>query len=300
MLKNSIFFMKKLLTILTLFLTINICSQTVLPVKVPLCKSLNHLNKTSLTKYLNEKKWNELFPNRYGKTGVFSKTRVSDFYTFKAFVKAARVFPNFLTGDKTTQKRELAAFLANIAQETSGGWAEAPDGYFKWGLYFVEEMEDSTKSKYADLTKKNYPPVEGKSYLGRGPKQLSWNYNYGQFSETWFGTKDSLMQHPEWLAKDPVLSFASAIWFWMTPQFPKPSCHDIMSGKWKPTENDLLKGRVPGFGATVNVINGGVECNGAKLDKTAYRYQYYQYFCNYFQVSPGENINCSTQKPFGQ
>jgi len=292
--------MKHLLTILMLFMTINIFSQTVLPVKEPLYKNLNRQNKTSLTKFLNEKKWNELFPNRYGKTGVFSKIRATDFYSFKAFVKAARVFPDFLTGNETAQKRELAAFLANIAQETSGGWAEAPGGYFKWGLYFVEEMEDSTKSNYADLTKKNYLPVEEKSYLGRGPKQLSWNYNYGQFSEAWYGTKDSLLMHPERLAKDQILSFASAIWFWMTPQYPKPSCHDIMSGKWKPTENDLLKGRVPGFGATVNVINGGVECNGAKLDKTAYRYQYYQYFCDYFHVSPGENINCSTQKPFGQ
>jgi hypothetical protein len=49
-------------------------------------------------------------------------------------VEAAKHFPDFLNGDADTQKRELAAFLANIAQETSGGWAEAPGGYFKWGL----------------------------------------------------------------------------------------------------------------------------------------------------------------------
>jgi hypothetical protein len=36
-------------------------------------------------------------------------------------------------------RRELAAFLANIAQETSGGWNDAPGGYYKWGLYFIEE-----------------------------------------------------------------------------------------------------------------------------------------------------------------
>jgi len=292
--------LKRFALLLILTLSIQLYSQTVVLAKEPLANSLKNKSKSAISKYLNEKKWNELFPNRFGKAGVFSKTRTTDFYTFKAFVTATGVFPEFLKGDETTQKRELAAFLANIAQETSGGWAEAPGGYFKWGLYFVEEVEDSTKNKYADPTKKNYPPIEGKSYLGRGPKQLSWNYNYGQFSEAWYGSKDSLLLHPERLAHDPVLSFVSALWFWMTPQFPKPSCHDIMSGKWKPTENDLLKGCVPGFGATVNVINGGVECNGAKLDKTAYRYQYYQYFCDYFHVSPGENINCSTQKPFGQ
>jgi len=162
-------------------------------------------------------------------------------------------------------------------------------------------MEDSTKNRYADYTKQKYLPVPGKSYMGRGPKQLSWNYNYGQFSEAWYGTKDSLLLYPERLAQDPVLSFASAIWFWMTPQFPKPSCHDIMTGNWSPTPKDIQKGRLPGFGATVNVINGGVECgNGTELDKTGNRYRYYQYFCHYFQVSPGENISCDNQKPFGQ
>ena len=293
--------MRYILIGLIFILTISCNAQSGSQTKVPLKQSLNNHNKSRITLYLNAAKWNELFPNRHGRGTKDMKKNSPDFYSFKAFVTATGAFPDFLSGNPLTQKRELAAFLANIAQETSGGWADAAGGYFKWGLYFVEEKQDNGINNYADSTKKNYPPVEGKSYFGRGPKQLSWNYNYGQFSEAWFGSKDSLLQHPEWLAKDPVLSFASAIWFWMTPQFPKPSCHDIMTGHWKPTENDLQKGRLPGFGATVNVINGGVECgNGTDLEKTAYRYRYYQYFCNYFHVSPGENIVCSHQKPFGQ
>ena len=39
---------------------------------------------------------------------------------------------------------------------------------------------------------------------------------------------------------------------------PKPSCHDIMVGKWIPSKEIQLKGRLPGFGVTVNVINGGI------------------------------------------
>lgn len=275
-------------------------SQIPIVVKSPLVVHTN--SKSNLSLYLNTKKWNELFPNRlgYGKSNNTQKKRI-DFYSFKAFSAAAHHFPNFLSGDETTQKRELAAFLANIAQETSGGWKDAEGGYFKWGLYFVEEQQSDPLNLYVDSTKKNYPAVIGKSYFGRGPKQLSWNYNYGQFSEAWFGSKDSLLAHPELLAEDAVLSFASALWFWMTPQFPKPSCHDIMVGNWKPTENDLFKGRLPGFGATVNVINGGVECgHGVDLEKTSYRYAYYRYFCNYLQVTPGENIQCTSQKPFGQ
>lgn len=258
----------------------------------------NKTARTNLTKYLNEKVWDSLFPNRNEK----HNSAPNDFYSFQSFVTAAKVFPAFLSeGNEFAQKKELAAFLANIAQETSGGWADAPGGYFKWGLYFVKEKQDSTPIAYADTSKKNYPPVPGKYYFGRGPKQLSWNYNYGQFSEAWFGNKDSLLQNPDLLATDPVLSFASAIWFWMTPQRPKPSCHDIMAGKWQPTAIDSAGGRLPGFGATVNVINGGVECGSETiLPKTNYRYQYYLYFCNYFHVAPGGNTNCTNQKPFGQ
>jgi basic endochitinase B len=269
---------------------------------VPLKESLQNGNKTNVTKYLDEKKWNDLFPHRYGIGLTDSINHNPDFYSFKAFVTAAKTFPSFVSeGDEIIQKRELAAFLANIAQETSGGWQTAPGGYFKWGLYFLQENNIDRNNFYNDTSKKNYPGVEGEYYYGRGPKQITWNYNYGQFSEAWFGNKDTLLQHPELLSKDPVLSFASAIWFWMTPQFPKPSCHDIMIGKWIPTANDTLKGRMPGFGATVNVINGGVECgSGTSLTKTQYRYDYYLYFCKYFHVLPGENISCANQKPFGQ
>jgi len=277
------------------------CGQATELIK-PLKENINKNTKTNVSKYLNEKKWNELFPKRYGIGLKDSLNNNPDFYSFNTFILAARLFPSFLSdGDDSTQKRELAAFLANIAQETSGGWENAPGGYFKWGLYFLEERQDGFKYAYNDTSKKNYPGIEGKYYYGRGPKQLTWNYNYGQFSEAWYGSKDTLLEHPEFLSIDPLLSFASALWFWMTPQFPKPSCHDIMTGKWIPTPDDIQKGRLPGFGATVNVINGGVECgSGADILKTKYRYQYYQYFCNYFHVSPGDNINCSFQKPFGQ
>ncbi|XZF15118.1 chitinase [Chitinophagaceae bacterium MMS25-I14] len=256
-------------------------------------------------RYLDEQKWNELFPNRFGvssyKAPDIPKAEGKDFYSFKALLIAAARFPLFLNeGDAATQKRELAAFLANIAQETSGGWSEAPGGYFKWGLCYKEEINPD-HNLYADTSRHNWPPVPGKSYQGRGPKQLSWNYNYGQFSEAYFGNKDTLLRHPELLATDPVVSFASAIWFWMTPQSPKPSCHDVMTGKWQPTPRDTAAGRYPGFGVTVNIINGGIECGRKKTaEKTSYRYRYYQYFCRYFGVTPGPNADCNDQKPFTQ
>jgi hypothetical protein len=255
--------------------------------------------KTNLEKLLTEKAWNELFPNRYGLDKKDARGKTKDFYSFEAFVAAAKAFPLFLgEGDETTQKRELAAFLANIAQETTGGWSEAPGGYFKWGLCYLEEQGHPLPA-YINAGDETYKPVKGKKYYGRGPKQLSWNYNYGQFSQAWFGNKDTLLQNPDYLIQDPVVSFASAIWFWMAAQPPKPSCHNVMAGKWKPTDEDIKKGRLPGFGTTLNIINGGEECGKPIISqKTKYRYEYYKYFCNYFKVTPGDNIECQDQKPF--
>ena len=48
----------------------------------------------------------------------------------------------------------------------------------------------------------------------------------------------------------------------MTPQNPKPSMHDIMTGFFVPNAKDLAAGIKGGFGSTTNVINGYSECGG--------------------------------------
>src|SRR5579863_9196996 len=78
-----------------------------------LTESMDTGNASNLTKYLNETKWNDLFPNRYGLRLKDSVYHFTDFYSFNTFVLAAKRFPDFLgEGDTNTQKRELAAFLA--------------------------------------------------------------------------------------------------------------------------------------------------------------------------------------------
>jgi len=290
--------MKITVGILTLLLFINFSNAQP--------KSLEKTLRTSrLTKYLNAKQWNLLFPNRFHMSSLqdtaFSNKPREDFYSFQAFLRAARMFPAFLSdGDEISNKRELAAFLANMSHETSGGWDEAPGGYYKWGLYYLEEKGCMGGCPaYSDSIRKDYLPIAGKSYHGRGPLQLSWNYNYGQFSEAYFGSKDVLLQNPEMITRDPVLCFASAIWFWMEAQYPKPSCHDVICGKWIPNAKDSANGRLPGFGAVVNVINGGLECGDQHAPNTKYRYGFYEYFCNYFKVSPGQYVTCGNQKRFG-
>ena len=49
------------------------------------------------------------------------RCKSNGFYTYNAFIAAARSFNGFgTTGDVTTRKRELAAFLAQTSHETTG------------------------------------------------------------------------------------------------------------------------------------------------------------------------------------
>ncbi len=191
-------------------------------------------------------------------------------------------------GNDTVRKRELAAFLANIAQETTGGWDTAPGGRYSWGLYFREEQgyEGTNNIGYRDENNLIYPPAPGKSYHGRGPIQLSYNYNYGQVSEFLFGDKNVLLANPEQIIQDGALAFQTAIWFWMTPQYPKPSAHDVMVGNWTPSNYDLERNRTPGFGMTINIINGGVECGkGTEINKVLHRIGHYNRFSDILGVN---------------
>jgi len=73
--------------------------------------------------------------------------------------------------------------------------------------------------------------------------QLSWNYNYGQFSNifsNWgYNAKLELLKSPEIVSSDAHTAFSAAIWFYMTPQEPKPSMHDVVTGFWVPNSYDL-------------------------------------------------------------
>ena len=106
-------------------------------------------------------------------------------FTYESLIRAAGRFPAFgTTGSDEARRREVAAFLANVSHETTGGWAEAPDGPFAWGLCFREELAcggtpSPCAETYCQSTSTEFPCKRGESYHGRGPLQLSWNYNYG-------------------------------------------------------------------------------------------------------------------------
>lgn len=190
-----------------------------------------------------------MFPNR------------APLYTYDALIEATQKYRQFCNaGSDEQRKREAAAFLAHISHETGG-------------LYYVEEQNPS--SIYCDPNS-SYPCAPGKTYHGRGPIQLSWNYNYGACSQA---IGKDLLNQPELVSTDSVISFTTALWFWMTPQSPKPSCHDAIG--------------TSGFGMTINIINGGIECGKGQVTPQAqHRIELYQQFAAKLGVTPGENLSC--------
>lgn len=218
------------------------------------------------------------------------------FYTYDSFVLASNCFPRFgNTGNLTTRKREVAAFLAQVSHETTGGWATAPDGPYAWGLCFKEEVTPQTD--YCDSSNTRWPCSPAVSYKGRGPIQLSWNYNYGPAGRA-LGFDG--LRHPETVSNNSVISWKTALWFWMTEQKPKPSCHDVMVGRYVATRRDLAANRsaAAGFGLVTNIINGGLECGIPTDARVSDRIGYFQRYADIFVVDTGPNLDCQYQKPF--
>ena len=91
-------------------------------------------------------------------------------------------------------------------------------------------------------------------YFGRGAIQISYSYNYGLFNR-WLtennilhqGKPIDLLKDPNLLITktDPPLSMMASIWFYMTPQSPKPSMHDIVIGNWVSPDPDYSGMYIP-------------------------------------------------------
>lgn len=223
--------------------------------------------------------------------------------TYQAFVNAAAKFPKFLNeGSLEDRKRELAAFFANVGKETTGGWDTAPGGYEAWGLCFVEEQGYVNGGiGYTGSNDPDYQAVSGQSYHGRGPIQISYPYNYGPFSQSFYGDKNVLLQNPAKVITDGAAFWASAIWFWMNEavapgmtapggiapegQYYKPSCHMVMTNTWTPRSSDLNYKRTEGLGATINIINGGLECGGSWDSRGQGRVKNYKKFAQVLGIS---------------
>uniref|UniRef100_A0A5B6YZQ3 chitinase n=1 Tax=Davidia involucrata TaxID=16924 RepID=A0A5B6YZQ3_DAVIN len=181
------------------------------------------------------------------------------FYTRAAFLEALSPYPLFgREGSVDDSRREIAAFFAHATHET---------GHF----CFIEER-NGTFQDYCNETNTEYPCAPNKSYYGRGPLQLTWNYNYGPAGND-IGFDG--LNNPEIVGTDRVVSFRTALWYWMT----HARIHSI-----------IVSGQ--GFGATTRAINGPLECDDADPATVNARAQYYTEYCNQLGVNPGDNLYC--------
>ena len=135
--------------------------------------------------------------------------------------------------------------------------------------------------------------------------QLRWLHNYVTFcsdhnyKQAGDALQVDLLNNPDLVVKNAVISFKTAIWFWMTPQYNKPSSHDVITNKWTPSDADRSAGRVPGYGVITNIINGGFECNRGQNSNVEDRIGFYKRYCDMMQIAYGDNLDCNSQAPFG-
>jgi hypothetical protein len=198
--------------------------------------------------------------------------------TYNNFLNAVARYPYFC-GEKgyfssvdEACKHELASLFGHAAQETGGG---SIYGSFTWlreygyvntpkGKTIFEENCDKTPFDCSNSWAR---------YYGRGPKQLTYFYNYAGFSASYFnGDYNFLLKWPDMVAWDGTMFFTSALWFVMTHQPPKPSIHDVMLGRYSPSNTcnggadcfglayDAATGVKHNFNVTIEIVNGGPEC----------------------------------------
>nr|XP_010910752.1 chitinase-like protein 1 [Elaeis guineensis]XP_010913810.1 chitinase-like protein 1 [Elaeis guineensis]AFV30204.1 chitinase-like protein [Elaeis guineensis] len=221
------------------------------------------------------------------------------FWDYQSFITASTAYqPQGFgtTGGKQMQMKEVAAFLGHVGSKTSCGYGVATGGPLAWGLCYNRELSPS-KSYCEDSYV--YPCTPGVEYYGRGALPVYWNYNYGTVGKE---LKVDLLSHPEYLEQNATLAFQAAMWRWMTPIKKKqPSAHDVFVGNWKPTKNDTLAKRLPGFGTTMNVLYGDLVCGQGSADSMNNIISHYQYYLDLMGVGrelSGDNLDCAEQQAF--
>nr|WP_084717974.1 glycoside hydrolase family 19 protein [Streptacidiphilus carbonis] len=199
---------------------------------------------------VSEAQFNQMFPNR------------NAFYTYSGLTAALSAYPGFATtGSTTVQKQEAAAFLANVDHETGG-------------LVYVTEIDQS--GNYC--ASESYGcPAGTYAYYGRGPLQISWNYNYKAAGDA-LGI--DLLDNPYLVQNDASVAWKTGLWFW-----------DTSTGGGSMTSHDAMVNGA-GFGQTIRAINGGLECNGNNTAEMQDRINDYQQFTQILGVPAGSNLSC--------
>ena len=198
---------------------------------------------------VSQAQFNEMFPD------------ANSFYSYSGLVAALSSYPSFATtGGTTVEEQEAAAFLANVDHETGG-------------LVYINEIDQS--GDYC--ASESYGcPAGTYAYYGRGPLQISWNFNYEAAGQA---IGQDLLDNPNLVSTNAAISWETALWFWMTST----------GGGSVTSHQAMVTGA--GFGDTIRAIND-IECNGGDTAEMQDRVNDYESFTSILGVSPGGNLTC--------
>ncbi|MEW1692526.1 glycoside hydrolase family 19 protein [Streptomyces sp. NPDC091265] len=202
---------------------------------------------------VSEAQFNQMFPGR------------NSFYTYSGLTAALDAYPGFAnTGSDTVKRQEAAAFLANVSHETGG-------------LVYVVEQNTANYPHYCDSSQPYGCPAGQSAYYGRGPIQLSWNFNYKAAGDA-LGI--DLLGNPYLVEQDAAVAWKTGLWYWNT-----------QSGPGTMTPHNAMVNSA-GFGETIRSINGSIECNGGNPAQVQSRIDKYQAFVSILGTTPGSNLSC--------
>ncbi len=202
---------------------------------------------------VSESQFNQMFPNR------------NPFYTYSGLTAALSAYPGFAkTGSDTVKKQEAAAFLANVNHETGG-------------LVHIVEQNTANYPHYCDTGQPYGCPAGNAAYYGRGPIQLSWNFNYKAAGDA-LGI--NLLGDPYQVERNASIAWKTGLWYWNTQSGP---------GTMTP-HNAMVNGN--GFGETIRSINGSLECGGRNPGQVQSRVDSYNRFVGILGTSAGNNLYC--------
>lgn len=187
------------------------------------------------------------------------------FYTYEGLQQAAAHYPGFANeADNQVALRELAAFLANVSHETLG-------------LKYVTEINTANYPHYCDPSQPYGCPAGTDMYYGRGPIQLSWNFNYKAAGDA-LGI--DLLNDPMLVETDPAVAWATALWYWNTqPGTGRYTCHEAIAGDH-------------GFRETIEAINGPLECRGGNPRQVRSRIDLFARYCDILGTTTGDHLEC--------
>ncbi|MEU4239645.1 glycoside hydrolase family 19 protein [Actinoplanes sp. NPDC026619] len=201
---------------------------------------------------VSEAQFNQMFPGRNG------------FYTYAGLTDAMKKYPAFATtGSDTVRKQEAAAFLANVSHETGG-------------LVYIDEINTANWPHYCDTSQPYGCPAGQSAYHGRGPIQLSWNFNYYAAGNA-LGV--DLLNNPGLVGTNSSISWQTGLWYWMTGT----------GAAGTTSHNAMVNGQ--GFGTTIRAINS-IECNGGNPAQVQSRINLYTQYAGVLGVSTGGNLSC--------